>query len=352
MLHDFLKCGTVLTTPDRNLLVGWGERTWRPNPIDTNKINFFFPDYFLENSDPWFSHQHWAELSIDEFLSEIKIPTYIDTKTWNWKNSHRTVFEQSFSGLKSQFASGELLKAVPYVFEETNHAMSTDHLGLSLRTLLTYVKKHPVHCYGFWENGQGVLGATPEMLFRLNRSDKLYLETVACAGTKKLDQFDSSLLSNPKELYEHDLVIKGIKSSLTKLGGEVETHQTNLLKLSKLAHLSTPISATLDKATTFDDIVKALHPTPALGAIPIKSGMTWLKDYNKMIPRNRFGAPAGYLRNNGQEGFCLVAIRNAQWKPGWMGLGAGCGIVPDSQLDHEWKELQLKIESIKEMLAL
>ena len=66
----------------------------------------------------------------------------------------------------------------------------------------------------------------------------------------------------------------------------------------------------------------------------------------------RYGAPVGYIEEGGKDSRCLVAIRNMQWKDNWIGLGAGCGIVPESRLDLEWEELQLKIQSIKEILGL
>jgi menaquinone-specific isochorismate synthase len=47
-----------------------------------------------------------------------------------------------------------------------------------------------------------------------------------------------------------------------------------------------------------------------------------------------------------------VAIRNAQWFEGSIHIGAGCGIVPQSLLKNEWKEIQLKMQSIKNILGL
>jgi isochorismate synthase EntC len=35
-----------------------------------------------------------------------------------------------------------------------------------------------------------------------------------------------------------------------------------------------------------------------------------------------------------------------------MMIGAGCGVVAESQMRNEWNEINLKMQSIKEMLGI
>jgi menaquinone-specific isochorismate synthase len=113
----------------------------------------------------------------------------------------------------------------------------------------------------------------------------------------------------------------------------------------------TPLSAKFTKDISFDAIVKALHPTPALGALPRIPGQQWLQEQDVNLPRYRYGAPVAIQEAN-KKTTCAVAIRNVQWDNNWMGLGAGCGVVLGSQFENEWNELQLKIASIKKTLNL
>jgi menaquinone-specific isochorismate synthase len=106
----------------------------------------------------------------------------------------------------------------------------------------------------------------------------------------------------------------------------------------------------LQQAVTTDQVTQLIHPTPALGAYPRVEGMKWLREFDREMPRERFGAPVGYTRKG--ESTCYVAIRNVQWKDFQLKLGAGCGIVPASQFESEWNEILLKLKSIKNILAL
>lgn len=229
--------------------------------------------------------------------------------------------------------------------------MGQDQLRSSLLSLLQYAKSQPVHSYGFWENGHGMLGATPELLFSLGEIKRHTLITMACAGTRGLRSQPGSFMDDPKEVHEHQLVVDGIMESLAPFG-KVTIGSMRVLHLPKLSHLLTPIEVELKQDADFNAIVKALHPTPALGAFPRKEGLEWLKSYQKQIDRKRYGAPVGYTRGNTNEAGCYVAIRNAQWNPEEIVIGAGCGVVKESLLDREWDEVKLKIQAIKEMLSL
>lgn len=115
-----------------------------------------------------------------------------------------------------------------------------------------------------------------------------------------------------------------------------------------MKHLMTPI--TLFGAVGFQQLTEALHPTPALGAYPKGAGKSWLMHYQTILPRGRFGAPVGYWLED--RGGAHVAIRNLQWSENRMRIGAGCGVVLESEEDKEWNELNLKIESIKRILKV
>jgi menaquinone-specific isochorismate synthase len=41
-----------------------------------------------------------------------------------------------------------------------------------------------------------------------------------------------------------------------------------------------------------------------------------------------------------------------QWDEKEIHIGAGCGLVAESQCTREWAEIKLKLQAIKEMLAL
>lgn len=346
---QWLKCGTIFSLGKERVLVAWGQRSWSEKPLGSCIPNFYFPDYFLKAATPWFNHPYYLEIPISE-LQELLLceASFSRIKKYTWQNPHQDLFYQTFHEVQKKIRSGQLIKVVPYVMESTPVAMDQNQLVKSLRSVLEYLKNNLAHLYGFWDGNEGILGASPEILFQCDKHGSL--KTMACAGTRSLLN-DVPFFPNSKELDEHEWVVRGIQESLRSYG-EVVVGERYLLKLSKLVHLATPISMQLTKKAPFLEIVKALHPTPAVGAFPKKKGHLWLEEYQKEMDRKRYGAPVGYWLSDSQSSNCYVALRNVQWNRNEMQIAAGCGVVSGSQCDQEWEEINLKLKAVKEMLAL
>ncbi len=353
-INHWLDSGTIMSCTADEVLIGWGKRQWYAHPIAAHDTPFFyFPDFFF-SIDPWFTHEHYTKIDVKTL---IKFLEGIDTSPppkLNWSNSNRLLFENVFTDLQKAFHSQQLKKAVPFVFETSTGTMSRNQLITSLLSALRHVQMNtPLslakHLYGFWSEEEGILGVTPEILFRFTGEHSL--ETVACAGTISTKHNEESLLHDPKELEEHQLVVKGITESLTPYGN-VTIDDLKVLKSPYLAHLITPIFIDFETTPSFSTVVNALHPTPALGAIPKENGKTWLLEYEKKINRQRFGAPVGYFHSTIANSLCYVAIRNVQWNTTQLKIGAGCGVIAESQCEHEWNEMNLKLQTIKKTLSL
>lgn len=342
----FLESGTVVSLDYARVLVGFGTRTASLIPLEDERPCFYSPAFFLAETEPWHSHAYYCEMPFADLIKALQ--HWITTQSIKWKNPDKALFEKAFIDLKKRFISNELRKAVPFVFETTDQCMSINCLASSLCYALDYSASHHVHLYGTWNKNNGILGATPEILFSTLQSTRYTLTTMACAGTCDVGTIEQ-LMTDPKEIHEHQLVVEGICLAL-KPYGELFPGKRSVLRLSTLAHLITPIEVKLHQETPFKTIVSALHPTPALGAFPKKEGEQWLKNYQTIIDRKRFGAPFGYVFQG--ESKCLVAIRNVQWDEQGMFIGAGCGVVEESLLDNEWNEILKKISAIKEILHL
>jgi len=346
MKTKFLESGTLISSKPGHVLIGFGKRTWLrreeqlPNPV------FYFPDFFLKNTHAWFTHEEWCELplsELQEFLAEIQTHPYADSVTWNLPK--KELFENEFANLQKQFESKKLEKAVPYIFAQSTTRMTRNRLQQCLKSAVQYAITYPAHLYGFWDHskGEGVLGVTPEFLFDLNST----LKSVACAGTYRSDLQDQQ--DQHKLLREHQIVVKGIQESLVNFGS-VNVGKMITTNFGALNHFITPIEVPLQQRPEFDSIVLALHPTPALGAFPKQEGSRWLENYALKYTRWRYGAPVGYIKET--QAKCLVAIRNVQWDEAGMYIGVGCGVVCESEYDSEYRELQLKLQSIKDLLSL
>jgi menaquinone-specific isochorismate synthase len=350
---QFAKSGAIIRINENEVLIGWGNRLWMDKPHPSfYKPQFFFPDFFFNNKQLCFEHENFAVLTLEHLLSVLSKAPLTPAKNFNWKNDFKDLFFENVRNLQSLFKDNVLVKAVPYAFEHSSVSFTQQDLLRSLKNLVQSVSNQKLHLYGFWDQKQGILGATPEILFKYNGTDRQsHLETIACAGTLPSDGDLDSFINDSKEGYEHQLVVDGISQSL-KPYGEVFNGKRQVLKLATLSHLITPITVHLKNQLDFQEVTKALHPTPALGAFPKEVGMQWLRQYQLSVPRERFGAPVGCYYEEGKKLISLVAIRNVQWDTNGSKICAGCGVVPESKVEKEWQEIELKIRSVKAMMGL
>jgi menaquinone-specific isochorismate synthase len=216
--------------------------------------------------------------------------------------------------------------------------------------LLGCLKKDTPHCYHFcfqFEEGHTFIGASPERLFR---REKDHFETEALAGTKprsddsKRDQvLANELIESQKNNHEHKLVVDSLKSTCQQLCSDFSFEEhAHLLKLNAGHHLLTHFSGKLKQNITDDQILKTIHPTPALAGFPIQNTIDAI---SKIEPFSRgwYAGPVGYIGYNHSE--FAVGIRSGLVEERSISLFAGAGIVQESESTDEWEEIEHKIGS-------
>src|SRR5699024_1509718 len=88
------------------------------------------------------------------------------------------------------------------------------------------------------------------------------------------------------------------------------------------------------------DVMKTLHPTPALGGAPKERALDFIREEEE-LDRGWHGAPVGWLDSN-QNSELAVAIRSALVQQAEATLFAGCGIMSDSGAEMEYEETNEK----------
>lgn len=263
--------------------------------------------------------------------------------SFDWKGPSKDLYSRSFALAQDQIRSANWKKAVPIAFDRSKNTLTDD----KKKSILFQLAQAPdtLVPYGFWKNGEGMIGATPELLFYRNKNQ---LETMALAGTEK-KQGACSLLSDEKNLKEHDFVVQELFEKLGKLG-VVEASGPEILELPTLYHLLTKFNVSLSEA--WDDLkaLQYLHPTSALGISPYKKWRE-LENLPEQKDRKYFGAP--FLIQIGvEESLALVALRQIQWNKEEIRIGAGGGVVQQSQEELEWLEILAKIDSVKKLMGI
>ena len=230
------------------------------------------------------------------------------------------------------------------------------HLSLSAESaypthlILENLAKQQPNTYLFYleKGGTTFLGATPE---RLLAADTDTFQTVAVAGstprgrTEEEDcKLGAALLNDPKNRLEHQLVVDRLYKELRPLTTEFLTNETvSLLKNRDIQHLYLPIKATRKSDLSFIEAIYQLHPTPALGGEPKELAMDWISN-NEIMGRGLYGAPIGWLDLTQDIGEFAVAIRSGVFQNNQGLLYAGCGIIPASVAEAEFKETAVKFQ--------
>jgi len=344
---NFLESGALLRSGPNNWFLLEGPFT-AATEKPYQKPALYHPDFFVGSSEKYWIPESFYRLT-DEALRGLVQTVPTSLPPMNWQPAELESFSASYKAILERIHHGPLRKAVPIVFEKSTVVPGPERIVAMIKELL----KAPANLYvfGFWQNDKGILGATPEVLLK---QEGRVLKTMALAGTCPKEDEDSrtSLLEDPKERYEHDLVVQDILQSLANYG-EVRAQGPQILELPTLYHLKTDIECTLPagKDFSFFNACRALHPTPALGVSPRDYGYEWMKTLPEQVERRGFGAPWG-LSWGEDEALCLVAIRNLQWEPAGSRIGSGCGVVAQSDLKQEWRELLQKRNSVKKVLGL
>ena len=133
-----------------------------------------------------------------------------------------------------------------------------------------------------------------------------------------------------------------MRDRLAPLAESLDIAPTELLKLSNIQHLSTPLAGRLQRPAGVLPLVEALHPTPALGGDPRPDALQLIRQLEP-IPRGWYGAPVGWIDSQ-LEGEFAVAIRSAVAQEARVWVYAGAGIVADSLPRPEWQETELKFK--------
>ena len=260
-------------------------------------------------------------------------------------------FKSVVSSALDLIAAGELSKIV---IAHTTEILSVVPFNV-IKSLANLRELHP-DCYIFSTGngkGQNFVGASPERLLSVQNKQ---LVTDALAGSSPRGANNTEdlhlanlLLKNRKEKREHHAVRDFVIERLRDVGLKPQQLPLQLLKLSNIQHLWTPIYGHLPSEIEPLEIVELLHPTPAVAGVSTKAACDKIRQYEE-VDRALYAAPLGWVDYEGNWEF-IVGIRSALIDGDRATLYAGAGIVSGSNPDKEFAEVQLKLQSLLKALV-
>ncbi len=338
---SFLRSGALYGKGDQIFLL-WGKReilSECPSDLAVCRRGFFDEGPLF-----WQSFEKGVELGRDKAREFFEIKC----KKWHWKAPLFEEFKKQFVFLQKAFVKEGLKKGVPYVFETSGERVGMEDLESMIASGLREKKGF---LFGEWNSEQGIIGLSPELLVSQESSGKF--KTMAVAATLTLEKFERNpdeLVKDNKQIQEHEWVVRDIENQLIPLA-ECKVGKCTTVKTSTLVHLMTPIEFEAKNQLTIDQVVHCLHPTAALGCSPRSLWKNVMKQFDEWNSRGSFGAPFGFSFHSKWVDF-VVAIRCLIWRGENLKLGAGCGILPLSDMEQEWRELVDKRESVKRIFTL
>ena len=204
----------------------------------------------------------------------------------------------------------------------------------------------------------GLVGATPELLVRLNKSlitSRVLAGTIQKTGNEDRDlALAASLAKSSKDLEEHEYAVKSVADSLAPFCSSTNVPESPfVLHLSNVMHLATDVTGVLNDSAKQADIftlIENLHPTAAVCGTPTNVAKKLISELETMN-RSRYAGPVGWIDAQG-DGEIAIALRCGELSDGNKSIRifAGCGIVAGSDPITEYAESQAKLMPMRTAL--
>ncbi len=203
----------------------------------------------------------------------------------------------------------------------------------------------------------GLVGATPEMLVRLEKglvTSRVLAGTIRRTGDDEHDlALAASLARSSKDLEEHEYAVRSVADALRPHCSSMNVPESPfVLHLSNVMHLATDVAGVLGDHTTSLALAASLHPSAAVCGTPTAVADRVIAELEHM-DRGRYAGPVGWMDAAG-DGEWGIALRCGAYEAddqAALRLFAGCGIVAGSDPESEVAESDAKLVPMRDALS-
>lgn len=200
-----------------------------------------------------------------------------------------------------------------------------------------------------------LIGASPESLVKVRGKE---IESNPIAGTRKRgrdfkedEEIARGLLDDPKEVSEHVMLVDLGRNDVGKVSKFGTVELSSFMKIeyfSKVMHIVSEVKGELRDDMDAIDAFKACFPAGTVSGAPKIRAMEFIDDLEK-TKRGFYAGAIGYFSFNGNMDMA-IAIRTMLYKDNRVYIGAGAGIVYDSEPEYEYDESVNKAKGIMEVI--
>jgi menaquinone-specific isochorismate synthase len=203
------------------------------------------------------------------------------------------------------------------------------------------------------EPGTALVGAAPETVATL-RDGVFHATAVAGSirrgtGPREQGALAAELLASDKDRAEQRIALDDMIARLATVAQQIRADpQPHVLTLARIQHLETEIRASVPGGVGVLDLLRILHPTPAVCGLPRDAALDVLAA-GEPFERGWYSGPVGWFDPDG-NGVFAPALRTGVAHGSTWRLFAGAGIVDGSVPASEWEETAIKFEPMLEAL--
>jgi menaquinone-specific isochorismate synthase len=201
--------------------------------------------------------------------------------------------------------------------------------------------------------GAAIVGAAPETVATLR--DGVFHATAVAGSIRRGEtpreqaELAARLLASDKDRAEQRIALDDMLARLDTIAHQIRTDpQPHVLTLARIQHLETEIRAMVPAGVGVLDLLRLLHPTPAVCGLPRDAALTFLAE-EEPFERGWYAGPVGWFDADGNGVFAPALRTGVRTGSGWR-LFAGAGIVHGSVPSMEWEETGIKFEPMLEAL--
>ena len=202
-------------------------------------------------------------------------------------------------------------------------------------------------------SGAALVGAAPETVATLR--DGVFHATAVAGSIRRGDspreqaELATRLLASEKDRIEQSIALDDMIARLETVAHQIRSDpQPHVLTLARIQHLETEIRASVPSGVGILDLLRLLHPTPAVCGLPRDAAMAVLAA-EEPFERGWYSGPVGWFDADGNGVFAPALRTGVSTASGWR-LFAGAGIVEGSVPALEWEETAIKFEPMLDAL--
>jgi anthranilate synthase component 1 len=263
------------------------------------------------------------------------------------QNLSKPEFLRAVETCQRYIAQGEVSQVVPSVRFSAAYEGDLLPVYRALRTI-----NPSSYMFYIQVDGMQLAAASPETLVSLKNG---VVSTYPLAGTcKRTGDEDENrrrlqkLLSDPKELAEHEMLVELGREDLGKVcqPGSVGVEDYRGIKTcSHVYHIESKVRGQIRPDRDAFDAMAASLPAGTLSGAPRDRAMEIIAEVEGE-PRGAYGGAVGYIDFAGEMDLC-IGIRMAVLKDGRVSVQAGAGVVAESVPENEYEECQNKAKAMR-----